>query len=87
MSQQVTCINMRGNHYDPHERINHIGGPGWRVSHRVGIDAVKADPRSYFVSTADGTVYLTIGHYEGSPYLTTESDGATQNNLLALPEC
>jgi hypothetical protein len=22
MSRQVTCINKRGDHYDPHERIN-----------------------------------------------------------------
>ena len=25
MSQQVTCINKHGNHYDPHERIKADG--------------------------------------------------------------
>jgi hypothetical protein len=44
MPQQVTCINKRGDHYDPHERINHIGGEGWRVSQEEGVKAVEADP-------------------------------------------
>jgi len=87
MPQQVTCINKRGDHYDPHERINHIGGAGWRVSQEEAVEAVEADPFAYYISAADGIAYLTIGHHEGNPYLTTNPDGSTQNNLLALPEC
>jgi hypothetical protein len=87
MPQQVTCINKRGDHYDPHERINHIGGAGWRVTQAEGIEHVEADPRSYFVSAAAGSVWVTVGVHNGHKYLTTEADGASQNNLLALREC
>lgn len=35
MAQQVTCIRKRGNHFNPHERIEGIGGgtllAGWYV--------------------------------------------------------
>jgi hypothetical protein len=87
MSRQVTCINKRGDHYDPHERINHIGGDGWKVTQQEGIENVEADPSAYYVAAAAGSVYVTIGLHEGHKYLTTEPDGASQNNLLALPEC
>ena len=87
MSLQVTCINKRGNHYDPHERINHIGGAGWRHTQQEGIENIEASAQAYFVSTSGGSVWLTIGVHNGHKYLTTERDGSTQDNLLALPEC
>jgi hypothetical protein len=87
VSQQVTCINKSGNHYDPHERISHIGGSGWKVTQAEGIANVKADPTAYYVSSAAGSVYLIVRQHNGNDYLTTEADGSTQNNLLSLPEC
>ncbi len=87
MSLEVTCINKRGDHYDPHERINHIGGVGWRHTQQQGIENVEASPRAYYVSAPGSSVWLTIGVHNGHTYLTTEPDGSTQNNLLALPEC
>ena len=87
MSQQVTCINKRGDHYDPHERISHIGGSDWKVTQERGISDVKANSNAYYVSAAGGTVWLVVRQHNGHDYLTTEADGSTQNNLLALPEC
>lgn len=87
MSLQVTCINKRGNHYDPHERISHIGGSGWRHTQQQGIENVEADPGAYFVAATGGSVWVTVGIHNGDKYLTTEPDGSTQNNLLSLPEC
>jgi hypothetical protein len=87
MSKQVTCINKRGDHYKPHERINHIGGGGWKVTQAEGIADVKADSTACYVSSTAGSVYLIVRQHNGNDYLTTEADGATQNNLLSLPEC
>jgi hypothetical protein len=87
MSQQVTCINKRGDHYDPHERISHIGGSWGKVSQREGIENVTADPTAYYVSVGGATAYLVVRRHNGNDYLTTRADGLTQNNLLALPEC
>jgi hypothetical protein len=87
MAKQVTCINKRGNHYDPHERITHIGGSGWKVTQEQGIADVNTDPDAYYVSADVGTVNLIVGKHNGHDYLTTQADGETQNNLLALPEC
>ncbi len=83
VSQRVTCINVRGNHYDPHERISHIGGSGWKVTQAEGIANVKADPTAYRVSSPAGTVYLIVRQHNGNDRLTTEADGPTQNNLPA----
>jgi hypothetical protein len=87
MAKQVTCINKRGDHYDPHERISHIGGSGWKVTQSQGIADVKADASAYYVASSAGSVYLIVRQHNGNDYLTTEADGATQNNLLALDEC
>jgi Protein of unknown function (DUF3892) len=87
MSQQVTCINKRGNHYDPHERISHIGGSWGKVTQKEGIENVKSDPSAYYVSVGGSTVYLIVRQHNGNDYLTTEADGTTQDNLLALDEC
>lgn len=87
MSQQVTCINKRGDHYDPHERISHIGGSWGKITQAEGIDHVKADSSAYYVSVGGSSVYLIVRQHNGNDYLTTEADGSAQNNLLALAEC
>jgi hypothetical protein len=87
MAQQVTCINKRGDHYDPHERIRRIGGSDWRLDEAAAIDRVKGDFNAYYVETPEGTAYLIVRQHQGREYLTTEADGIVPNNLLALPEC
>jgi Protein of unknown function (DUF3892) len=87
MSQQVTCINKSPYHSDPHTRITHIGGSWGKVTQAEGIANVEADPEAYYVAGGPDSVWVTLGVHNGHKYLTTEADGATQNNLLALPEC
>jgi hypothetical protein len=40
---QVTCINKRGSHLDPHERIEYIGNQDekWKLSEDAAIRAIE----------------------------------------------
>ena len=86
MSKQVTCITKRGNHYSAHERIQAIGGSGWRDNEDVAIANVKRDPRSYCVSVGTHSVWVIVATHNGREYLKTQNDGYSPDNLLALPE-
>jgi hypothetical protein len=46
---RVTCIHKRGSHFDPHERIAHIGSDEgkWKLSEDEAI-------RSLHIRTAEG---------------------------------
>ena len=87
MSKQVTCINKRPSHNDPHERIKSIGGSGWKDPENPAISNVKRDPSSYYVSQGGRTVRVIVATHNGREYLKTEADGYSPDNLLALPEC
>ena len=87
MSRQVTCINKRGDHYNPHERISHIGGVGWRHTEDEAIRNIEARYDSYYVTKNGRTVWVQVAVHNGRKYLKTEDDGYAPNNLLALPEC
>lgn len=91
MSKQVMCIRKRGGHYNPHERIHAIGGyhngSRWIDLEAVAIANVKRDPRAYYVSVGQHSVWVIVATHNGREYLKTQSDGYAPNNLLALPEC
>lgn len=87
MALQVTCINKRPSHYDPHERIQAIGGAGWKHTEEQAIRNVTADPNAYVVSAGGRTVRVVVAAHNGRNYLKTEADGYSPDNLLALPEC
>lgn len=91
MSKQVMCINKRGDHYNPHERIQAIGGivsgARWKDSEDTAIANVKRDPSSYYVSVGSRSVWVIVAKHNGREYLKTQSDGYSPDNLLALPEC
>jgi hypothetical protein len=93
MSQlQVTCINKRGNHYDPHERIQAIGGGttilgSWKHQEDDAIRYIENGTHSYFVSVGVYTVDVIVGTHNGRKYLKTKNDGYSPDNLLALKEC
>lgn len=94
MSRQVTCINKR-DRQDPYERIISIGGVQdgvrWKRSQVDAIQDVNRDPTAYFVRDRHNpphTVWVIVRtSARGNPYLTTQADGDSQNNLLSLPEC
>jgi Protein of unknown function (DUF3892) len=85
------CINKRGGHYNPHERIQAIGGVDgsmrWKDSEERAIANVKRDPTSYYVSVNGRSVWVVVAQHNGREYLKTEPDGYSPDNLLALPEC
>lgn len=87
MAQRVTCIEKRGDQYDPYERIAAIGGAGWSAEEDEAIATVKRDLNAYYVETAAGTVYLVVRIHLCREYLTTEANGVVPDELLALPEC
>lgn len=87
MSRQVTCITKRGDHYDPHERIQGIGGSGWWRAENDAIRDVEADSSAYFVSVGGRTVWVIVATHNGRKYLKTPPDDYRPDNLLSLPEC
>lgn len=91
MSKQVFCINKRGGHYNPHERIQAIGGVvngvRWKDPEDTAIRNVERDSTSYFVSVNGRSVWVVVGTHNGRKYLKTQPDGYSPDNLLALQEC
>lgn len=83
----VTCINKRGDHYNPHERIQTIGGTGWKHLEDDAIGRIDRGSDDYSVSRGGRTVRVIVATHEGRRYLKTEPDGVSPDNLLALPEC
>lgn len=87
----MLCIKKRGNHYNPHERIQAIGGFAdgrrWQDAEDIAISNVKRDTSSYYVSVGGRTVWLIVATHNGREYLKTQADGYSPDNLLSLPEC
>lgn len=83
----VTCINKRGDHYNPHERIQAIGGTGWKHSEDDAIGRIDRTADDYSVTRGSRTVRVIVATHLGRRYLKTEADGIAPDNLLALPEC
>lgn len=86
MKRDVTCIKKR-DRTNPHERIQAIGGAGWKDSEDDAIRSIKAGTESYSVSRGGKTVAVVVATHLGREYLKTEADGYSPDNLLALPEC
>jgi hypothetical protein len=91
MARQVMCITKRGDHYNPHERIQGIGGVvggvRWWRAEDDAIRDVLADSTAYYVSASGYTVWVIVSERLGRKFLTTQADGVTCDNLLRLPEC
>lgn len=87
MRRQVTCIRKRAGHYNPHERIEAIGGSGWMHTEAEAIISIKRGTESYFVTRGGSTVGVIVATRLGREYLKTVPDGESPDNLLALPEC
>ncbi len=85
---QVTCIVKKGDHYDPHERIQYIGQQGnWMLSEDSVIKRIASGQDSFFVSVNGKEVDVIVASHNGRKYLKTTADGYAPNNLLNLPEC
>ena len=89
--KQVNCINKRGNHHNPHERIESIGGIynglRWKMAENSAIFNIKYGLEEYYVMVDGKSVNVIIAKHEGREYLKTTADGYAPNNLLNLNEC
>jgi uncharacterized protein DUF3892 len=84
---EVTCITKRPTHYDPHERIQALGGSSWYKAEDAVIREIERGANSYYVTVAGRSAQVVVSTHRGRKYLKTTADTSTQNNLLALPEC
>ncbi len=81
ISQQVTCINKRPSHYAAHERIQNIGGAGWKHYEDQAIRNVKTAPSAYYVSTGGRTVRVIVATHNGREYLKKDFRHAAAHSL------
>lgn len=85
---EVNCINKRGDHYNPHERIQRIGYQNsWTLSEDLAIRKIESGVDSFYVNVNGRQVDVIVATHSGRKYLKTEADGYAPNNLLNLPEC
>ena len=89
---QVSCIEKRGNHYNPHERISHIGGKDsynvrWKKNENDAIKSIENGADEFYVSVNGRTVDVIVATHSGRKYLKTMADGYSPDNLLSLPDC
>ncbi len=92
---QVTCIHKRGGHYDPHERIESLGGTHggkpWNLPESeiiAELEKPEATRRWNFFTNVNGKrAQVVVAVHNQRKYLKTTADGYAPNNLLALNEC
>lgn len=86
---QVTCINKRGSHLDPHERIEYIGNQEekWKLSEEAAIRAIENYTSSFYTRVGGKEADVVVATHNGRKYLKTSADGYRPDNLLSLTEC
>ena len=86
ITRQVTCIN-KSNRSSRHEAISYIGGSWGKVSQHEAIKQIVAREYHYYVSVNGQTANVIVETRSGIPYLKTDRDSTTVDNLLSLKEC
>ena len=91
---QVECIRKLPDHYDPHVRIQAIGGlhggARWFVPTDRAIEQIEQGAYEYYVlglGLLAPPVDVIVAVHNDRKYLKTTADAYEPNNLLALPEC
>jgi len=86
---QVTCINKRGGHRNPHERIEYIGNQqgNWKLAEDDAIDRIKNGKGSFYTLVSGKRADVAVASHNGREYLKTTADGYCPDNLLSLNEC
>jgi hypothetical protein len=85
MATEITCIVPAAS--DPDERIEMIGGLGWRKTESYAIAEVEHFHRDYFVEVDSARVTVQVEERDGRKYLRTDPDLTAENDLLSLPAC
>jgi len=86
---QVTCINKRGGHFNPHERIQYIGNEtaNWKLSEESAIRRIKSGSEAFYTLVNGRQADIMVAVHNGREYLKTTADGYSPDNLLSLPDC
>ena|ERR1700682_2524022 len=92
---QVSCIKKRGDHFNPHERIEGLGGVHGNKRWYMPEDDIIAELEkpdatrrwNFYTSVNGKSAWVVVAVHERRKYLKTEADGYAPNNLLNLPEC
>lgn len=82
---QVTCIT-KTDQQNPHARISHIGGLGWRFTQEQAVQGILNGQYSFFMRIQDRTLDIIVANYEGNLYLKTPIDMDQPEQLLHIPE-
>lgn len=88
-SWKVTCINKRGGHSNPHERIEYIGNQenGWKIAEDSAISRIESGADSFYTEVGGKRADVVVAIHNGRKYLKTTADGYSPDNLLSLGEC
>jgi hypothetical protein len=84
---EVTCITKRPERYDPHERIQALGGSGWYRAESDVIREIERGTNSYYVMVGGRAAQVVVTAQRGRKYLKTTADGYVLNSLLSLADC
>ena len=91
----VSCKRKPGDPYDPHNRIQGLGGMHNGKRWYLTEDAIIAEiltpeaTRRWNFYTSDGrnSAWVVVAYRNQRPYLKTEPDSDREDNLLSLDEC
>lgn len=88
-SWRITCINKRGGHFNPHERIEYIGNQesNWKLAEDDAISRIETNRDSFFTEVNGKRADVIVAVHNSRKYLKTKADGYSPDNLLSLPEC
>jgi hypothetical protein len=86
---QITCINKRGGHKNPHERIEYIGNQSgkWKLAEDDAIGRINRGEDTFYTLVNGRRANIIVAVHNGRQYLKTTADGYSPDNLLSLSEC
>ena len=89
IARQITSVRKRHSYFEPHERIESIGGNylgyPWVIPEFMAIYYVKKKLERYYVIDQGIRKKIIIGTYQGKEYLKADSDDYSPDSLLNLP--
>jgi len=85
MATEITCIVPDSS--DPGARIDAVGGSGWQKDEDTVIREIDNGTESYYTNANGQRADVVVMRDRDAPYLRTDPDATTANNLLSLPNC
>jgi hypothetical protein len=89
---EVLCVD-KTDRYNPHERIEHIGGKNtdgsrWKITQERAIALIEGRECSFYVNRGGRTADVIVSKSKfGNKYIKTVADGDHPDNLLSLTNC